>query len=77
MKPCALRWLIGPLRQRMDFGERKRWRAVARRKLDWFLCICIPIRAIDKRRLKQYISTLSFTDLEKLNDSLRQVLALS
>lgn len=40
------------------------------------LAVLDQIRAIDKRRLKQYISTLSFTDLEALNNSLRQVLAL-
>jgi len=44
---------------------------------DITLAVLEQIRAIDKRRLKQYISTLSFADLEKLNDSLRQVLALN
>jgi mRNA interferase MazF len=40
------------------------------------LAILDQIRAIDKRRLKQYIKTLSLIDLGKLDRSLRQVLAL-
>jgi len=40
------------------------------------MAICDQIRAVDKSRLENRADTLSYNDLEKLEDGLRQVLCL-
>lgn len=40
------------------------------------MAICDQIRAVDKSRLGERADTLSYKDLEKLEDGLRQVLCL-
>lgn len=40
------------------------------------IAVCDQIRAVDKTRLTKFIGSLSHSDLNKLDDGLRQILSL-